>query len=189
MLSLALTIALALFAPCSPSDTTAAERPDDFTLRYQWDAGPLPSPYGYQVQVSVEADGSGTAQIRMNGSGAPVWSEAFRASAEQMDETYTAFCESGVFVTEWQEPENTPVGGSSWRLRTSAHGERVVIPPYAVSSPARSLDQVVDAVEEIVPRRIWQKLEAKRDAYMANQQGSGPSDVVLPRSSTPPPET
>jgi len=181
MLSLVLTVALGLFAPCSPADTVAAERPDDFTLRYQWDAGPLPPPYGYQVQVSVEADGSGTAQIRMNGSGAPVWSEAFRATAEQMDETYTAFCESGVYVTEWHEPDAVPVGGSSWRLRTTALGDRVVIPPYATSTPARSLDQVVDVVEEIVPRRIWQKLEAKRDAYMANQRGSGPSAVVLPR--------
>ncbi|GAB5534991.1 MAG: hypothetical protein Rubg2KO_12400 [Rubricoccaceae bacterium] len=178
MLSLALT--LALFAPCSPSDTTAAERPDDFTLHYQWDAGSLPPPYGYQVQVSVEADGSGTAQIQMNGGG-PTWSEPFRATAEQMDETYKAFCESGVYVTEWQEPDAVPVGGSSWRLRTSALGDRVVIPPYATSSPARSLDQVVDAVEEIVPRRIWQKLEAQRDTYMADQRGSGPSAVALPR--------
>jgi hypothetical protein len=182
MLSLILTVALSLFAPCSPSDTVATERPDDFTLRYQWDAGALPPPYSYQVQVSVDADGSGTAQIRMNGSGAPAWTESFRASAEQMDETYKAFCESGVFATEWQEPEALPVGGSSWRLRATALGERVVIPPYAVSSPIRDLGQVVDAVEEIVPRGLWQSLEARRDAYMASQRSGGPSaSTLLPR--------
>ena len=175
MLSLVLTLALSLLAPCSPSDTTAAERPADFTLRYQWDTGSLPPPYSYQVRVSVDGDGSGTAQIRMNGSGAPAWSESVRASAEQMDETYKAFCESGVFATEWRNPDSIPVGGSSWRLRATALGERVVIPPYAVSTPARSLDRVVDVIEEIVPRRIWQTLEAKRDAYMASQRSGGPS--------------
>lgn len=181
MLSLALTLALALFAPCSPADTAdvtsamAPERPTDFTLRYQWDAGPLPPPYGYQIRVSVDADGSGTAQIRMNGSNAPVWTEAFRATAEQMDETYRAFCESGVYVTQWSSPADPPVGGSAWRLVTTANGDRVEIPPYALSSPARSLDQVVDAVDEIVPRPIWQTLEARRDAYLAGQHPNGPS--------------
>ncbi|MEO0557682.1 MAG: hypothetical protein AAF170_05795 [Bacteroidota bacterium] len=178
MLSFALTLALALFAtPCSPADTTAPERPSDFTLRYQWDAGSLPPPYGYQVRVNVDADGSGMAQIQMNGQNAPVWTERFRATAEQMDETYRAFCESGVYVTEWQEPDAVPVGGSAWRLVTTANSDRVVIPPYAISSPARSLDQVVDVVEEIVPRSMWQRLEAKRDAYQASQGSGGPSPV------------
>lgn len=181
MLSVLLTLALALFAtPCSPSDTTASERPDDFTLRYQWDTGTLPPPYSHQVLVSVDADGSGTAQIQMNGSNAPAWSETFRATAEQMDATYKAFCESGVFATAWQNPDTYPVGGSSWRLQATALGDLVVIPPYAVSTPARSLDRVVDAIEEIVPRRIWQTLEAQRNAYIAGTRTTGPSMASLP---------
>lgn len=176
MLSLALTFALALFAtPCSPADTTAPERPADFTLRYQWDAGPLPPPYGYQVRITVNPDGSGMAQVRMNGQNAPVWTEPFRATAEQMDRTYRALCASGVYVTQWSSPDDIPVGGSAWRLVTTANGDRVEIPPYALSSPARSLGGVVEAIEAVVPRAMWQALEAKRDAYLSGPGARGPS--------------
>jgi hypothetical protein len=156
----------------TPSAEPVTERPDDFSLVYEWREGSLPPPYHYEYTITVQADGLVTLTMVPDypGAGVPVWTESLTLDAGALDTLFALLVAEDAFTTNWRAEDLPPVGGGLDWLTLTANGRTVELPPYPIEAQAASADRIQDAVIALVPQDIWDKLNAQRERYVAEHE-------------------
>jgi hypothetical protein len=140
-------------------------RPNDFHVRYDWCTGVMLNNYEYTI--TVEMDGHGQIVMRSgyaSGQG-PNWTETFLLKASELDSIYRLLLDKGLFTQKWQKTGDIPEGGSSNSMIITAHGKRIEIPAYVISVQQEPAADMASAVEALVSKNIWDKVNAQREQY------------------------
>lgn len=143
-------------------------RPGDFTVLYEWQEGSLPPPYHYEYTIDIQPDGQGEVTMIPDypSDTVPTWTEAFTVEQAKLDELYQLMVDKGMFSTKWQAQDMPPVGGGSDSLTVTAQGSDFHIPYFVIVRQATAASEIVSAVAALVPREVWDKLDAQREQYV-----------------------
>ncbi|HYF63691.1 MAG TPA: hypothetical protein VD886_12805 [Herpetosiphonaceae bacterium] len=156
-----------LLVGCGESDALPEAMPEDFRLVYAWREGSLPPPYHYEYRITVEPDGAGLIEFWPDypGPDSPRWTETFAVSAQVRRDLYAKMRTAEVWSAAWKEENPPRVGGSTSALEARANGKAVTIPGDLVDAQAQRLAPVYAAIDQLVPRPQWEKLQAQRQQY------------------------
>jgi hypothetical protein len=154
-----------------PLNNEENARPDDFSVEYEWREGSLPPPYHYEYTVIIKP--SGQSEIVMTPDyasiTAPKWTEYYMIEEQGLNDLYRVLVENGLFTRKWRQLTAAPVGGSNQTLVVTARGQRIKVEDYLVSEQQVSAKAMYTAVQALVPKEIWERLQAKRQQYMQEQ--------------------
>lgn len=164
-----LGVAATLLAACSSQGGPA---PDDLLIAYEWREGSLPPPYHYAYSIRLGADGAGEVTMTPDypGEGVPVWSEPFSVERADLDRLYATMVERGLLSERWRAQDMPPVGGSSEDLTVVAGGRTITIPAFPVANQSERAEAIYAALRGVVPASLFADLEARRAAYVAEQE-------------------
>lgn len=148
------------------------EAPDDLLITYEWREGSLPPPYHYEYSIRLQADGKGEVTMIPDyaGEGVPVWSEPFTVAPAQLNQMYATMVARGLLSERWAALDDPPVGGSSEDMSVVAAGRTVTIPAFVAPAQQSRAEAIYAALREVVPPAIFEGLEAKRAAYVAEHE-------------------
>jgi len=151
-----------------PSTNERNVRPDDFSVEYEWREGSLPPPHHYEYNVVIKH--SGESQIVLTpdypSTTVPKWAERFKVEEQGLNDLYRVIIENGLFTRKWRHLHEAPVGGSNQTLVVTARGKRIKVEDYLVSEQQASAKAMYAAVQALVPKEIWERLQARRQQYM-----------------------
>jgi hypothetical protein len=152
----------------SPTTDVPDTRPDDFSVEYGWREGSLPPPYHYEYTIIIKPDGQGEVTMIPDypSETAPKWTETFTVKEEELDSLYQVMVANGLFTQKWRTLDPSPVGGSRQSMTVTAGGKQVALEAHLVSDQEASAEAMYSAVEALVPKEIWDKLNARREQYM-----------------------
>ncbi|MGV8056738.1 MAG: hypothetical protein AB2L12_01690 [Smithellaceae bacterium] len=167
---------LTLFAVCCigcatfhPSTNEQNARPNDFVIEYEWREGSLPPPYHYEYTVIIKPSGRSEIVLTPDypSNTVPKWTEFFKVDEQNLNNVYRVIVENGLFTQKWRQMDAAPVvGGSNQTLIVTAEGKRIKIEDYLVSEQQPSAKIMFTAVQTLVPKEIWERLQARRQRYM-----------------------
>jgi hypothetical protein len=145
------------------------QRPDDFSVLYEWSEGSLPPPYHYEYSIAVGPGRMGEVIMIPDypSDTTPRWTEPFPVSAADLDGLYTTLRDGGMWSTAWEAMQDPPVGGSSDSLTATAFGNTTEIPSFVVSEQSDAAGAAAAAVRALVPQEVWDRLEAQLKEYQA----------------------
>src|SRR6266487_6876454 len=163
-----LTVFLICCSAPQPTKVMQEKRPDDLAVEYQWRAGSMPPPYHYEYMFTIKPNGQSQIVFIPDypSAAAPQWVESLMIEEERLDELYRVMVENGLFTRKWRQTDNPPVGGSSQSLAVTARGKRVLVEDYLVSEQQAPAEKMYAAVRALVPKDVWERLQAKRQQYM-----------------------
>jgi hypothetical protein len=143
------------------------QRPDDFSVLYEWSEGSLPPPYHYEYSITI---GPGpTGQVVMipdyPSDTTPRWTEPFPVSTPELDGLYATLRDGGMWSTAWEAMQDPPVGGSSDSLTATAFGNTAEVPSFVVTGQTDAAEAAAAAVRALVPQEVWDRLETQRQKY------------------------
>jgi hypothetical protein len=151
-----------------PSTNERNARPDDFGVEYEWREGSLPPPYHYEYTVIIKPSSQGEIVLTPDypSTTVPNWTEYFKVEEQGLNDLYRAMVENGLFTRKWRQLDTAPVGGSHQRLAVTAQGKRIKIEDYLIPEQQVSAKIMYAAVQVLVPKEIWERLQARRQQYM-----------------------
>ena len=143
-------------------------RPDDFGVEYAWREGSLPPPYHYEYTVIIKPSGQSEIVLTPDYPSTTVlkWTEFFKVEEQGLNNLYRVMVENGLFTRKWQQLDAAPVGGSHQALVATAQGKRIKVEDYLIPEQQVSAKKMYAAVQALVPKEIWERLQAKRQQYM-----------------------
>jgi hypothetical protein len=154
-------------AALNPAANEPATRPDDFRIEYEWRAGSLPPPWHYEYTIIIDSTRSEIVLIPdYPSAAAPKWAEYFKVEKQGLDDLHRVMAENGLFTQKWRRLDPAPVGGSNQKLVVTARGKRFKVEDYLISEQQDSAQAMYAAVRSLVPKEIWERLQAKRRQYM-----------------------
>ena len=151
-----------------PSINEKNARPDDFGVEYEWREGSLPPPYHYEYTVIIKPSGRGEIVLTPDypSTIVPKWTEYFKVEEQGLNDLYRVMVENGLFTRKWRQLDTAPVGGSNQTLVVTAQGKRIKVEDYVVTEQQVSAKVMYAAVQALVPKEIWERLQARRQQYM-----------------------
>jgi len=151
-----------------PSTNEQNTKPDDFCVEYEWREGSLPPPYHYEYTVIINHSSRGEIALTPDypSTTVPKWTEFFMLEEQGMNDLYRVMVENGLFTRKWLQLDAPPVGGSNQTLVVTAQGKRIKVEDFLVSEQQVSAKVMYAAVQALVPRKIWERLQARRQRYM-----------------------
>jgi len=143
-------------------------RPNDFVVEYKWREGSLPPPYHYEYTVIIKPSIRSEIVLTPDypSSTVPQWTEYFKVEEQDLNGLYRVIVDNGLFTRKWRQLDVAPVGGRNQTLVVTAHGKRIRVEDYLVSEQQISADVMYAAVQALVPKEIWERLQARRHQYM-----------------------
>ena len=175
-LSTLLFALLAVFCiGCATGNSSAGaqnERPDDFAVEYEWRAGSMPPPYHYRYAVFINPSGQGEIVLTPDYPSAtvPKWTELFKVEEEGLNDLYRMMVENGLYSGKWRQMDMAPVGGSNQTLVVTSQGKQIRVADYLVSEQQAAAKAMYEAVRAMVPKDIWERLQARRQQYMQGKR-------------------
>jgi hypothetical protein len=147
-------------------------RPDDFGVEYEWREGSLPPPYHYTYTVIIKPSGQSEIALTPDYPSitVPKWTEFFEVEEQVLNDLYRVMVENGLFTRKWRQLDMVPVGGSNQTLVVTAQGKLIKVEDYLVSEQQVSAKAMYSAVQALVPKDIWERLQARRQQYMQEQR-------------------
>lgn len=144
------------------------KRPDDFRAEYEWHAGSLPPPAHYEYTIIITSSSRSEIVLTPDypSTTAPKWTEYFNEEEQGLNDLYRVMVENGLFTRKWRRLNAAPVGGSNQALVVTAQGKRFKVEDYLVPEQQASAEAMYAAVRALVPKEIWDRLQAKRRQYM-----------------------
>ena len=155
--------------------------PADFALECAWSSGTVPPPYyrTYRIRLqrtgSPQADGGGVKGDILfwpdyPGPGVPAWHETFAVPTREALRIVALLHDGGFFSPRAGQSAAEPaLGGETLHLTLTLRGETWPFRSTSLPEPLRSalLGEVMAAVRDAVPSRVWATLEARSQAYHA----------------------
>ena len=151
-----------------PSTNDQNARPDDFCVEYEWREGSLPPPYHYEYTVIINPSSRSEIALTPDYPSTTVakWTEFFKVEEQGLNDLYRVMVENGIFTRKWRQLDAAPIGGSNQTLVVTAQGKRIKVEDYVVSEQQVSAKVMYVAVQALVPKEIWERLQARRQQYM-----------------------
>ena len=151
-----------------PATGEQGARPDDFSVEYEWREGSLPPPYHYAYTITIKPSGQSEIVLTPDypSAAVPKWAETFQGEEPNLNDLYRVMVENGLFTRRWRERDAPPVGGSNQTMVVTARGKRITVEDYLVSEQQASAKVMYAAVQALVPKDVWERLEARRKQYM-----------------------
>lgn len=168
------TIILAIFAASlalSACARTPAARPDDFSLRLEWDIGALPPQYHYSYTITISPDliGEFTYQpgYGPEDSG-EFWRTEFNLESKDLDALYSMLDEKGMLRSRWATGQPL-MGAQGTSLVITASGNEYPVPSVSVltRSEREKVETVIETIRGLVPKAIWDEMEARQADFEA----------------------
>jgi hypothetical protein len=152
---------------------SVADRPEDFSVLYEWQEGSLPPPYHYEMAMRISPDGQGEVTLVPDypSGQVPVFSEPFPVSARALDGLFRLMIENGLLETSWQAQEDPPVGGEVEWLTVTAGGRQVEIPAFVLPEQQSQVKAMAEALRALVPAETWERLQILKDKYIHEYPG------------------
>ena len=159
-------------AALHPSINKQSTRPDDFGVQYKWREGSLPPPYHYEYSIIVKPSGRSKIVLSPDYPSVttPKWTEFFKVEEQGLNDLYRLMVENGLFTRKWRQLDAAPVGGSNQTLVVTARGKQTKVEDYLVSEQQASAKAMYAAVQALVPKDIWKRLQPRRQQYMQEHQ-------------------
>jgi hypothetical protein len=105
----------------------------------------------------------------------PIWTEVFTPTTAQLNDLYTVLRDNNLLRDNWRTMGDPPVGGSVEWATITANGRTHSIPtaldPADNQGPAALYTFIT---ERMVPRSIWDSLEAQRAQYQEEYENRQP---------------
>ncbi|RME42703.1 MAG: hypothetical protein D6791_17135 [Chloroflexi bacterium] len=157
--------------------------PGDFALRCEWAAGTVPPPYHYEYHIVLRPyepppDAGEALYPRMQGeitfwpdypgADVPAWQETFSVGTHACLRVYALLEDGGLLRPEIPQQEtDAAIGGETATLEVTANGRTGCIRSTDLPPEQRAflLETVMPAVRQTVPGPVWERLEARRQAY------------------------
>lgn len=174
---------LVLLAACgdSPTPTPGAtptmtpqanqSAPPDLTVTYQYRAGSMPPPYHNEYTVSIGPGVQGHVNYSPDypSDKTPVWTEVFTPTTAQLDQLYSIILANRLTRKSWSELSMPPVGGSVEWATITVNNQTTNIPHALEASDTADVGILYAYVRDtLVPKSIWDSLEAQRDEWEKN---------------------
>lgn len=163
-------IVVVLVAGCGDDDQCtcpdSTDLPGNFAVLSEYFGQPVSPPhhYDYSVLVSYTSNDTITFSPDYAWSGAPIWTEVFNASTEDLEALYELMLENDIFRDSWAIVEEPPVGASSRRIEGIVGQVTFSVPEWVKDTKATR--PVYAAIDSLVPRAVWDSLWARRDRYI-----------------------
>ena len=143
-------------------------RPDDFGIEYKWCEGSLPPPYHYEYTVIIKPSSRSEIVLTPDypSTTVPKWTEFFKVEEQDLNDLYRVIVENGLFTQKWRQLDAAPVGGSNQALVVTVQGKRIKVEDYLIPEQQVSAKVMYAAVQALVPKEIWKRLQARRQQYM-----------------------
>ncbi len=172
---LALVLLLAGCATRSPGapvaeDTVGVVMPADFGGTVDYGNGSLPPPHHYEWRVTI-AETTAEVEWRPGYDEAEPWRQTVDVTAAQRERCYELLRDAGVFELG-PETDEEMVGGPTGSVELVAGG-RTHDPGTLGTSRAGQdvLDDVVAAIEELVPADVWSGFRDQQEQWAAEHPG------------------
>lgn len=151
-----------------PSTNEQNARPDDFYIEYEWREGSLPPPYHYEYTVIINPSSRSEISLTPDhpSTTVPKWTEFFKVEEQDLNNLYRVMIENGLFTRKWRQLDGAPVGGRKQTMTVTAQGKQITVEDYLVSEQQVSAKAMYAAVQALVPKEIWKRLQARRQKYM-----------------------
>jgi hypothetical protein len=142
------------------------------SLAYQWTAGSLPPPGHYEYRIEIEQFSGKISFIPdYPQNDTPKWIENFVCTADRLTCLYEKIDSSEFFAKPWGSRDPHRIGGATQTLDLTINDKTVHIPHDLALHEHEMIQPVFDAVKDLVPRPIWDRLFALRELY--NQEHYG----------------
>ncbi|MFN8615510.1 MAG: hypothetical protein U0837_00265 [Dehalococcoidia bacterium] len=163
-------LAFAGLSACSRDDgqpEPPASLPADFALTYTWQEGSLPPPGHYEYTITLDHEGHGEIVLVPDYSfnAPPEWRESFSLTPAELDGVYQSLVKRGLFTTDWRSRDDGSAGGAVDSLQAVAGGRTVRVESPVVERQADDWERVAKAINDLVPRETWAKLNGLREQY------------------------
>lgn len=151
-----------------PATNEQNGRPNDFGVEYKWREGSLPPPYHYEYTIIIKPSGQSKIVLIPDYPAAdvPKWAEDFKVTEKDLNALYRVMVANGLFTQKWQQLDAAPVGGSNQILVVTAQGKLIKVEDYLVFEQQAPAKAMYAAVQALVPKEIWGRLQAKRHQYI-----------------------
>jgi hypothetical protein len=168
-----LTLVL-LLAGCTEAGTPVRDdsavpvMPADFAGTVEYGNGSVAPPYHYRWQVRFDDTTAEVAWTPGYDETQP-WREHVNITADQREHLYSALRNAGVFEAG-TDIDDGMVGGPTGSVELTAAGRTYTPGTLGASKDGqRLLDEVVAAVEELVPADVWDGLQDRQDDWSRQQ--------------------
>ncbi len=141
--------------------------PDDFALTYDWASAPYPPPHHYEYLIVIGPGDRGRITFRPDyaGEGVLEWEETFHPALEARILLFNLLKALAVFDAPPAPPVEPAIGGEQAILDVHASGQDIHLALSLL--PEREREEVHRAVRAVVPERVWETFEARRNARLA----------------------
>lgn len=149
--------------------TVADTRPADFSITYSWQEGSVAPEYYSEYEITIGPGNEGVIRYTPTrpAEGVPVWKRTFPLTQADLDDLHDLAVTDDAFRTEWDRRDEILVGGPSESASIVADGRRYEIPWDLTDAELTSIAGLYPAITSLVPDAVWDELEAKRDAFIA----------------------
>jgi|CXWL01.1.fsa_nt_gi hypothetical protein len=161
----------------SPSTQEMKTRPADFSIHYKSTNGSLPPPYHYEYTIRIEPAGAGQVELIPGypfldpSVVLPTWVEHFHVVEQNLDDVYRVMVENELFTRSWRKSDTRQEpGGGLESLVVLAGGKQITVKDFLASEQEASARVMYAAVRDLVPKNLWEQLEARREQYIEEYQ-------------------
>ena len=164
---------LAGFLMLVSCNTKSPQTPDDFSLYFEWNTGALPPQYTYTYTITL---GPGTHGMLAYQPGYEEdklhhWEVDFFVSEQQMVDLYQYLDSQDMFRSNWEVGESME-GSSGTTLILYDKGKQYNIPNISIldRSEYARVDAAMEAIRALVPRTIWDEMDARQKEFEINYE-------------------
>ena len=149
-----------------------AERPQDFSLTLEWDTGSLPPQYTYMYVINLGPGLEGELDYRPGydpNDTSQQWVTSFSVKEKQMEDLFTYLQSQDLFRTKWKQGEIME-GSPGTNLILFAYGKEFHVPSASEldRSEFAQVDTSIEAIRALVPKTIWDEMDARQTEYETN---------------------
>ena len=148
-----------------------ASRPEDFSIKFEWDTGALPPQYHYSFTIAVGSGLSGEFFYQPgygDEASADLWQTGFDMKSKDLDALYQFLLDEGMLRSEWATGQPL-LGGQGTSLVITTSGKTYQIPSVSgLTQPERSkVEAFIELLRGIVPQSIWDEMDARQEDFEA----------------------
>jgi hypothetical protein len=141
--------------------------PADFAGTVSYGNGSVPPPYHFEWRLTFDTT-SATVEWTPGYSDVEPWRESVEITEDDRRALYDELRDAGVLTYE-EETDEGLAGGSTGSIDLVVDGERRTSPLGTSRAGQDVLEDVVAAVEDLVPAEAWTRLRDRQDEWSARQ--------------------
>lgn len=143
--------------------------PPDFILHYFWSGPTVRPPYHFEYTITIGPGLHGDVSYIPDypNHNPPKWQESFPVPQAALEKFYALMLAKNAFRPAWQQQSLHTVGGEQAWLDAAAGEQHASIPAGLAANDSAQAQPLYDAIHALAPEAVWDKLEGRRQEYIA----------------------